>query len=517
MIIYDIIRRMYGGSSFTDILNKMKIDGKMYTPENEKEVETNIRNLLYARKDCKGGDCVQLRRFINDFVKYKMTRKNMKIRPTPLTSPVTSPVIKNPRWGVAKPLLNPAQKKANAIKELEIAITDLEIAVATRQKAEQEELMETRKLSVYNPLDFANPFLTQALIKSQRALDKANKFEEEKAENFKKVTDTMNINYPDIFTEYKDRINRVARSTIAQIFYSVGPIFEGTRTDPGPWGPQGRKIRRKKPQRGRLTPKSWNNSRIKKWEANVRNVNAREYDILYKKQGYPPKRQPIVVPAAAKPQNAPPPMGPAPRSATPNGRKEAEITFMDDEHSKKHSHISIKKGNINIDLKEDECIKLIGNSTVICKIIGFKESKDHIPIGIYFELWAESKWVRLDHGRGEGIIDINDIITKKITIEKTGCPEPAANTTGPSQEELDAAYNVLGVERGANIRRVRREYVKLVREHHPDKGGNPTRFTEIQSAFEKLSAALPAAEGGFSRTSKKRKTIQKRKTRRNNQ
>tara|TARA_B100001094_G_scaffold315505_1_gene355562 strand:- start:2292 stop:3323 length:1032 start_codon:yes stop_codon:yes gene_type:complete len=48
-------------------------------------------------------------------------------------------------------------------------------------------------------------------------------------------------------------------------------------------------------------------------------------------------------------------------------------------------------------------------------------------------------------------------------------------------------YEILGVSRNASIDDIKSAHRKLAREHHPDKGGNPDRFREIQEAFETLS------------------------------
>lgn len=47
-------------------------------------------------------------------------------------------------------------------------------------------------------------------------------------------------------------------------------------------------------------------------------------------------------------------------------------------------------------------------------------------------------------------------------------------------------YDVLGVDRGATRGEIRTAYRRLVQEHHPDKGGDPARFREIQAAWEIL-------------------------------
>ena len=48
-------------------------------------------------------------------------------------------------------------------------------------------------------------------------------------------------------------------------------------------------------------------------------------------------------------------------------------------------------------------------------------------------------------------------------------------------------YQILGVDRSANDDQIKRAYRKLASQHHPDKGGDKTRFQEIQTAYATLS------------------------------
>lgn len=48
-------------------------------------------------------------------------------------------------------------------------------------------------------------------------------------------------------------------------------------------------------------------------------------------------------------------------------------------------------------------------------------------------------------------------------------------------------YNILGVDRNAGADEIKRAYRKLASQHHPDKGGDKTRFQEIQAAYDTLS------------------------------
>ena len=50
-------------------------------------------------------------------------------------------------------------------------------------------------------------------------------------------------------------------------------------------------------------------------------------------------------------------------------------------------------------------------------------------------------------------------------------------------------YDTLGVPRTASAEEIKKAYRKLAREHHPDQGGDESRFKEIQGAYDLLSDA----------------------------
>ena len=62
----------------------------------------------------------------------------------------------------------------------------------------------------------------------------------------------------------------------------------------------------------------------------------------------------------------------------------------------------------------------------------------------------------------------------------------SSNSTIGSQPELDShdPYAVLGLQRGANPREIKRAYFTLVREYPPE--SDPTAFKKVRAAYEKL-------------------------------
>jgi len=52
---------------------------------------------------------------------------------------------------------------------------------------------------------------------------------------------------------------------------------------------------------------------------------------------------------------------------------------------------------------------------------------------------------------------------------------------------MPSLYERLGVQRNADANEIRKSYMKLARQHHPDKGGDAEMFKEIQKAYEILS------------------------------
>ena len=48
-------------------------------------------------------------------------------------------------------------------------------------------------------------------------------------------------------------------------------------------------------------------------------------------------------------------------------------------------------------------------------------------------------------------------------------------------------YKILGIDKNANEKDIKKAYRRLAVIHHPDKGGDPEKFKEVTKAFETLS------------------------------
>ncbi|MCH8532663.1 MAG: DnaJ domain-containing protein [Saccharospirillum sp.] len=57
-------------------------------------------------------------------------------------------------------------------------------------------------------------------------------------------------------------------------------------------------------------------------------------------------------------------------------------------------------------------------------------------------------------------------------------------------ERRPEALETLGLPETANKDEVRQRYRQLVQQHHPDKGGDPAVFQEVQAAYESLTVGM---------------------------
>ena len=81
-----------------------------------------------------------------------------------------------------------------------------------------------------------------------------------------------------------------------------------------------------------------------------------------------------------------------------------------------------------------------------------------------------------------------------------------------TQGERMAIYETLGVDKTASAEAVRNAYKDLALKHHPDRGGDATRWGEIQRAYDALSE--PARQGEGSESGAERQFAERFNTRR---
>lgn len=63
---------------------------------------------------------------------------------------------------------------------------------------------------------------------------------------------------------------------------------------------------------------------------------------------------------------------------------------------------------------------------------------------------------------------------------------------------MNQDYQTLGLKPGASMDDVKTAYRNLAKQHHPDKGGDPEKFKEINNAFERISNPNAKSNGSFS-------------------
>jgi len=56
----------------------------------------------------------------------------------------------------------------------------------------------------------------------------------------------------------------------------------------------------------------------------------------------------------------------------------------------------------------------------------------------------------------------------------------------PPAPPADDAWSVLGLPHSATKQEITRRYRQLAKEHHPDRGGDAAKMTQINQAFEAL-------------------------------
>ena len=74
--------------------------------------------------------------------------------------------------------------------------------------------------------------------------------------------------------------------------------------------------------------------------------------------------------------------------------------------------------------------------------------------------------------------------TRHTTFRSSSSTPGSASQPSSNDTKL---YKTLGIEKSASAKDIKQAYRKAVLKHHPDKGGNPDTFKEIQSAYSVLS------------------------------
>lgn len=124
-------------------------------------------------------------------------------------------------------------------------------------------------------------------------------------------------------------------------------------------------------------------------------------------------------------------------------------------------------------------------------------------VAVYFLLDGEQKCIPCD--RWDRIEDNLQAIRKTVEalrgLERWGAKHMveaafAGFAALPAGSEF-GWWTVLGVDRGAHLEELRRVYRALVKQHHPDHGGDPEAFHRLQEAWAEMSRER-FPEGGAS-------------------
>jgi len=67
-----------------------------------------------------------------------------------------------------------------------------------------------------------------------------------------------------------------------------------------------------------------------------------------------------------------------------------------------------------------------------------------------------------------------------------GMGGPGMRRGPPKEVDNKKLYEILGVEKEATMDQIKKAYRKLAIKCHPDKGGDPEKFKEIQAAYDVL-------------------------------
>lgn len=120
---------------------------------------------------------------------------------------------------------------------------------------------------------------------------------------------------------------------------------------------------------------------------------------------------------------------------------------------------------------------------------GQKEPEDK-GVAVYFMLYGRQYCFACDRWNkvGDNIQAARHTIAALRGIERWGTGDmlQAAFTGFAALPNPENPYSILGLKEGATSDEVNAAYKALVKEHHPDKGGDPEQFNKIVNARVKL-------------------------------
>ena len=85
-------------------------------------------------------------------------------------------------------------------------------------------------------------------------------------------------------------------------------------------------------------------------------------------------------------------------------------------------------------------------------------------------------------------IDINEVQSNLLDINFLNSDDKLEQhvTATNQNSDTDKYYKALGLENTANSEEIKKAYHTLALQYHPDKGGDPVKFNEIQNAYNCL-------------------------------
>lgn len=153
---------------------------------------------------------------------------------------------------------------------------------------------------------------------------------------------------------------------------------------------------------------------------------------------------------------------------------------------------------IKLDIGEDEA-----REQIIRDFISFREFKSKNELNELKKQYKSNEMVEIMIG--------NEFITYMKEKIDSGKYSTGNNASGnASTENTTNAYSILGVSKTATQGEIKTAYRKLVLKEHPNKGGDPEKFKNVQRAYEELTKKA----GGRRKTRRSYKRKGTRKMRR---